>query len=452
MSASGANVIVVGSGASGLAAAFRLHQAGHTVTVLEAQDRIGGKIRTGHRDGFTYEEGAVILPAAYTSMLKIVAEAGLGDDLVAGGSVVGFAAPGPAGHDGAELFYLDSAHLIRDAIRTKMLSTGSKLRLAKLFRDNLKIKSKLNYEDLSSCAGFDTETAAQYARRRGLGEQAFTYVIDATLRGVLGANAEQASVVDFFFAFNNLLGTKLYGLRGGLSRYPETLAKLFPIHTQARVASVLDRGGDVEVVWRDNCGGEHTEHVDGVIVAIPGDEAAAILPALDSARADYLRGLDYTQTLSVTVALSAPPADVPAFVMQVPEAVHHGLLGFILEHNRVPAHVPEGKGLLGLLTMPAWSGELIHADDHTVVHETLAAAHRVLPGITDTVEWTQINRWDSALIHTHPGSWRELDRFNHVRKTTDRRIQLAGDYFSSTNLNTATTSGERAARELVSRL
>jgi oxygen-dependent protoporphyrinogen oxidase len=147
-----------------------------------------------------------------------------------------------------------------------MLSAGSKLRLAKLFWDNPRIKPKLNYEDLSSCTAFDTETAAQYARRRGLGEQAFTYVIDATLRGVLGADAEKASVVDFFFAFNNLLGSTLYSLRGGLSRYPDALAQLFCIRTRARVVSVLDRGREVEVVWRDHSGTEHTEQVDGAIV------------------------------------------------------------------------------------------------------------------------------------------------------------------------------------------
>lgn len=58
----------------------------------------------------------------------------------------------------------------------------------------------------------------------------------------------------------------------------------------------------------------------------------------------------------------------------------------------------------------------------------------------------------SALIHTRPRSWRELGQFNQVRTATDRRIQLAGDYFSSTNLNTATAAGERAVRELQAHL
>lgn len=42
-------IIVIGAGASGLAAARLLHDAGHTVIVLEARDRIGGRVWTDMR-------------------------------------------------------------------------------------------------------------------------------------------------------------------------------------------------------------------------------------------------------------------------------------------------------------------------------------------------------------------------------------------------------------------
>ncbi|MDA0811865.1 MAG: NAD(P)/FAD-dependent oxidoreductase [Verrucomicrobia bacterium] len=48
----GTRVIVIGAGVSGLAAAKSLHEAGATITVLEARNRIGGRI---HTDRTTFE-------------------------------------------------------------------------------------------------------------------------------------------------------------------------------------------------------------------------------------------------------------------------------------------------------------------------------------------------------------------------------------------------------------
>ena len=47
------NVIVVGAGMAGMVAAYELRRVGHNVTILEAQDRVGGRVRTyDHKDGF----------------------------------------------------------------------------------------------------------------------------------------------------------------------------------------------------------------------------------------------------------------------------------------------------------------------------------------------------------------------------------------------------------------
>lgn len=74
----GARVVVVGAGLAGLAAATTLSSAGFGVQVLEARDRVGGRVHTDHSLGAPVELGAAwIHGVTGNPMVDLVAAAGL---------------------------------------------------------------------------------------------------------------------------------------------------------------------------------------------------------------------------------------------------------------------------------------------------------------------------------------------------------------------------------------
>ncbi|MHB8464824.1 MAG: NAD(P)/FAD-dependent oxidoreductase [Acidimicrobiales bacterium] len=57
ISSSDLEVVIIGAGPAGLTAAYQLSKAGHTSTVLEADDVVGGISRTPERDGWRFDIG-----------------------------------------------------------------------------------------------------------------------------------------------------------------------------------------------------------------------------------------------------------------------------------------------------------------------------------------------------------------------------------------------------------
>lgn len=71
------DVVVVGAGPSGLTAAYRLQQAGHSVTVVEARHRVGGRTWNGDLDGAFIEIGGQWVSPDQTALKALLQELGL---------------------------------------------------------------------------------------------------------------------------------------------------------------------------------------------------------------------------------------------------------------------------------------------------------------------------------------------------------------------------------------
>src|SRR5882724_4311236 len=86
-------VIVLGGGIAGLSGGFRLKEAGFDVTVLEADDHVGGRMSTVRQDGFILDTAAGWLGSKYVQMKQMAADAGA-TDLQKTSDVFGFVSGG----------------------------------------------------------------------------------------------------------------------------------------------------------------------------------------------------------------------------------------------------------------------------------------------------------------------------------------------------------------------
>ena len=77
------SVLILGGGIAGLAAARELARRNIQVTVLEAQNRLGGRIHTIHDGRLPIELGAEFIHGESKPLLSAVSEAGLTTQTVA---------------------------------------------------------------------------------------------------------------------------------------------------------------------------------------------------------------------------------------------------------------------------------------------------------------------------------------------------------------------------------
>ena len=261
---------VIGAGLSGLTAAYRLQQGGFQVTVFEASDRAGGRVRTDEVDGYLLDTGATGLAESYTAYFELAAEFGIRDDLVPASPYIGIYRDGRV-----HMLRLDK--LVSTGLRLKLISPWSKLRAARLGFDvaRAKLAGRLDYADMRKAAPLDVESAKQYAARalnRELGE----YLCEPVVRMMLISDSEEVSVVELFSGLANIFASKIYALRGGQGRLPALLAQRLEVRLSTPVSVVRDLGDAVEVSAAAVDGPLTTMRFDACVLACPLPVAAAI--------------------------------------------------------------------------------------------------------------------------------------------------------------------------------
>lgn len=317
---SGSRVVVIGAGIAGLAAAHRLAQRGARVTVLEASDRVGGKLLPGEIAGARVDLGAESMLARRPEAVALAREVGLDDRLQPPGTATasiwtrGALRPMPKGH--------------------VMGVPGTAEALAGVLSEEGLARIEQDAELPRTEVGDDVAVGAYVAAR--LGREVVDRLIEPLLGGVYAGDAYRISMrsavpqlfqvarthtsltegvreIQARMAANQQTGPVFMGIEGGVGTLPLAVAD----SVRARGGEIVT-GAPVTELRREPSGGwrvvaaDRVLHADAVVVAAPAPAAAGLLRAEAPEAATELDTVEYASMALVTLAYRRSDTALPA--------------------------------------------------------------------------------------------------------------------------------------------
>lgn len=432
------STVVVGGGFAGLMAAYTLRKAGWRVTLIEAADRVGGRVATVRKQGYLLDTGATQISTGYTEYLALCAELGLSEELVPSSQAVGFIRHG-------RIHLIDARRPIMAGF-TPLLSWAGKFAVLKTLIDYLSLRPAMNVLDVSQHHERDTMSAAAYAEQR-LSPEVYEAVIDPLLRAYVMNRASNVSVLEWFSTLGNLAGRNMISINGGNDRLPLALAQGLALRLNSPALALRKSAGGVEVDIRNAHGEPETLTADTCILATRLTEAFEIYPASRELAGSLAETIRYNRGLCIDVGYSVRPAN-PAIGLLL-GVVEHSEIGLIwAQHNKNPDRVPAGHSLFTIYFDEAVNDQYFDASDTALVAIAHAYIEKLFPELLGHRDLCHVSRWPLAIPNPAPGYYQKIHAMKARIDPADC-VQLAGDYFTCVGQNSAIYYGRQSAERLL---
>lgn len=300
------SVVVVGGGLAGLSAAVTAADAGWAVTLLESRPRLGGATHSFTR---AFEDGEIVVDNGQhvflrccTAYREFISRLGV-EEKTSLQSRLDVPVIDPATGRIARLRrdrLPAPLHLSRALLTYRLLSPWQRIRA-------IVAMLKLDRVDRDAPSS-DTQTFGSWLSAHGQSKKVLERLIDVFTVATLNARSAQVSLTLGAMVFQDGLLRRADACDIGVSRVP-----LGELHGDAAAAVLATYGADIRLRtrvravaalegnrWRVDTDDTSIE-TDAVVLAVPHDVAADLLPAGSIADPAAVRGLDVSPILNVHV-------------------------------------------------------------------------------------------------------------------------------------------------------
>jgi protoporphyrinogen/coproporphyrinogen III oxidase len=455
------SVVIVGGGLSGLSLAYRLQRSASqvSITLVEKDDRPGGKIHTECRDGFRVEWGPNGFLDTKPTTAALCRDLGLGARLVSASEA---AARNRYLFLGGQLQRLPDS--LGSFLRSPVLSWRGKWGL-------LTERFRAPRRDSGD------ESIDAFARRRA-GDEVADVLADAFVTGIHAGDPKLLSLRATFPRLVELEarhGSIMKGFaaaarqrraeakaRGEVYQRPGTMWSfregLQPLIDDLRgalqapvllgaVARRIERR-DGRPTWIIHGEGQDRWDADAVVLACPAPEQAAILADFDAELAELIGGIPYNRVAVVALGYRQEDVCFPldGFGFLVPQRDRRDLLGVQWCSSIFPDRAPPGTVLLRAMC-GGWSrAEMVGWDDARLL-ATVRAELRVALGVTADPIFHRIVRWERAIPQYHLGHQERVARIEE-RARRHPGLFLAGNAYHGVAMNDCTEQAVILAAEV----
>ncbi|WP_110661465.1 protoporphyrinogen oxidase [Salinicola socius] len=428
--------LIIGGGATGLAAAWALAKRGRSVTVLESNDQVGGNLHT-ERDGeWQIEHGpnTVIMKPPLHALL---------DEL----GLLGEAQPANA--------IANKRYVVLNGRPVALPMTPLEALTSPLI--GWRGWARLAREPFLPRRNAREETLAAFVERR-LGPRILARMVDPFVSGVYAGDPAQLSVqaaMPRLAAIEQEHRSLIIGgvkrlrqarrdpagvpaeWRGKLVSFPRGLQHLADrlaerivaqptaaIHTDCSIRSLRREGEQWVVV--DDQGGEW--RAESLVLAVPAPVAAQLLRPLDESLADPLAAIAYPPVNAIALGFREQDVahSLDGFGMLIPRGERRRTLGALFSSTLFPNRAPAGHKLLSVFIGGRQSPEAAAGDDATQVARVLDDLRDLL-GIRGEPVWQKVTRWPQAIPQYELGHLARLETLDLALETYPG-LHLAGNW------------------------